>query len=139
MHTEAIQFLRISDLAAVLLSNRRPACRARGAVSFPLQTALPLVLRVGFHPSNYQNQKKVWIAQEKSKADARKEKERLQDYKAEQAMHDTKSYALMTRKESEMAVKRCVRRLRLDYAAHPASVLACALLLVLGCSPRQLL
>jgi len=82
----------------------------------------PLLL-VGFHPSNYQNQKRVWIAQEKSKADARKEKERLQDYKAEQAMHDTKSYALMTRKESEMAVKRCVRLLRPHHAAHLASVL----------------
>ena len=48
----------------------------------------------------------VWIAQEKLKADQAIEKSRLEDMRREQTDHDNKGYALMTRKESEMAHKR---------------------------------
>lgn len=59
-----------------------------------------------FHPSSFKNQKKVWVAQQKAKAADNREKERLQEMQQEQAMHETKRFALMTRKESEKAMER---------------------------------
>lgn len=43
-----------------------------------------------FHPSNFHNQKRVWIAQQKLAAQAAREKERLAEYRAEAAVHETK-------------------------------------------------
>eukprot|EP00038_Savillea_parva_P028026 m.62822 g.62822 ORF g.62822 m.62822 type:complete len:471 (+) comp8114_c0_seq2:297-1709(+) len=59
-----------------------------------------------FHPSNFHNQKRKWIAEQKAKADAAREKERIAEYQAEAAIHDTKGYALMGKAESDLAVKR---------------------------------
>jgi len=59
-----------------------------------------------FHPANFHNQKRVWIAEQKIKADAAREKERLAEYQAEAAVHTTKGYALMGKAESDLAVKR---------------------------------
>eukprot|EP00041_Stephanoeca_diplocostata_P009498 m.146331 g.146331 ORF g.146331 m.146331 type:complete len:422 (-) comp17767_c0_seq9:46-1311(-) len=59
-----------------------------------------------FHPANFHNQKRVWIAKQKQKAQENLEKERLQEYQREQTEHDTKGYALMSKQESHIARQR---------------------------------
>ena len=48
-----------------------------------------------FHPSNFHNQKRVWIAQQKLAAEAAREKERLAEYRAEAAVHETKGCVIV--------------------------------------------
>eukprot|EP00730_Choanoeca_flexa_P019487 TRINITY_DN9519_c0_g1_i4.p1 TRINITY_DN9519_c0_g1~~TRINITY_DN9519_c0_g1_i4.p1 ORF type:complete len:438 (+),score=95.23 TRINITY_DN9519_c0_g1_i4:60-1373(+) len=54
-----------------------------------------------FHPGNFYNLKKVWEAQEKAKADARREKELQREYEQEQNMHETRGLTMMNKEQQE--------------------------------------
>jgi CBF1 interacting corepressor len=70
------------------------------------RTLSPMLSLQDFHPNNFQNQKKVWIAQQKAAADKKIEKERHKEMQSEQSIHNAKGFALMTKHESEQAKQR---------------------------------
>ncbi len=69
-----------------------------GFSSFPFQQR--------FHPQTFDNQKRVWIAEQKAKVQAKEEKQRLDDYRKEQAIHNAKGFALMSREQSAKELER---------------------------------
>eukprot|EP00042_Codosiga_hollandica_P046577 m.491455 g.491455 ORF g.491455 m.491455 type:complete len:534 (+) comp57263_c0_seq1:153-1754(+) len=59
-----------------------------------------------FHPASFANLKRVWIAEQKSKSEAKRDKERDAEYAKEQAIHDTRGFALAGRSANALERKK---------------------------------